>query len=98
MLAIRRLSRNAIFASRTRARFSSSEPIKKIPVESDAPTDVEEEPYVLTPTQLHNQQMRKSDVSAVKKILAFTGFLVACGYYYLSYVWIDPDLEEDLEE
>ena len=97
MLVIRRLSRNAVRASRTSARWSSSEPIKKISVETEVGNNVEEEPYVLTPTQLHNQQMRKSDVSAVKKILAFTGFLVACGYYYLTYVFVDPDAEEDLE-
>lgn len=92
MLTIRRLSRSTTTNHRNLARWVSSSPGDKIP-EVNIAQKVEK--YVLTPTQLHNREMRKRDVTFVKIFVALSGCLVGIGYYYLNYIWVDPDEDEE---
>lgn len=89
---MRRLSRSRAAVSGKCSRWITSTPEGNIPAVNNTENIAE---YVLTPTQLHNQKMRKRDVLFAKAFVAFTGCIMGMGYYYLNYIWIDPDADEE---
>ena len=92
MLTMRRLSRIRVTMRENCSKRINSTPEGRIPADNTTENVAE---YVLTPTQRYNQEMRKRDVLFAKAFVAFTGCIMGMGYYYLNYIWIDPEADEE---
>ena len=85
MLASRRFLQNAVVINRTRVRLCSSASA------SESMTAKEQ-------ALRAHQEARKFETSIAKQIVAFSCAGGAVFWYYMNYVWVDPNPEEDVSD